>query len=206
MINRVTNRRILALLFWSALFVLGCKNEGEKTDPDMIKPTMIADTLTTTRYFHGKVDYRFKTPLLTRYEGRVNNKDTVYVIFDKGIYIETFDTLGNIESWLKAKYAINYETEDRWEIRDSVVGQDKTGKTVHTDLLFWNNKTKLIHSTEKTIVVDGSESVVGYDGFESKEDLSNIKFYNSRGRILVDTMKTEPAVVDTLVDNSKVNL
>lgn len=198
MVNRIENRTILALLLWSALFIFSCKNDGAKSDADAIRPTLIADSLTTTRYQHGKMDYQFKTPLLTRYEGKSNGKDTVYVIFDKGIYIETYDTLGNVESWLTAKYAINYEKEERWEIRDSVVGQDKSGKTVYTDLLFWNNKTKLIHSTEKTIVIDGQESVVGLNGFESKEDLSNIEFYNSKGRILVDTMKTETQPVDTL--------
>lgn len=185
---------IIALLLGSALFVLACKGNSESSaDDEGAKPVMVTDNHSMRVYEAGRKGYTMKADHIVRYEG----KDTIYTIFDEGIYIETYDSVGAVSTWLKAKYAINYESVNLWEARDSVVGQDKDGKTIYTDLLFWDQKAKRIYSNIKTRVVDGEESIIGFEGFESDEDLSNIEFYDTRGRILVDTTKvvSEP---DTL--------
>lgn len=186
---------ITALLCWSALFVYGCGNTTKSVDDNSPKPTMVSDNLTITRYEGGRMLYRFETPHAIRYQG----VDTAYMIFDKGVYIVTYeDSTTDVKSWLKADYAIFYESIDKWEARDNVVAADNAGKTLYTDLLFWDKKTRMINSPIKTKVIDGEESVIGLDGFESDEGLVNIEFYNSKGRILVDTTANKPIEADTI--------
>lgn len=175
---------IIALLCWSALFVYSCGGAEQNLSDNTLKPTMESDSLTITNYEDGRMMYRFEAPHMVRYE----SKDTAYMIFDRGVYIITFnDSTNEVNSWLKAKYAIFRESISQWEARDSVVASDEKGKILYTDLLFWDQKKRKINSNIKTRVVDGEESVIGLEGFESDEDLNNIEFYNSRGRIIVDT-------------------
>lgn len=187
--NRI---QILALLFWSALFVIGCGNKnGKKSDNNDIRPTMESENLSITNYDNGRRTYKFDTPHMVRYEG----KDTVYMIFDQGVKIETYDdSTSEVKSWLTAKYAIYRESVQIWEARDSVVALDQEGKRLYTDLLFWDKKSSKIYSTIETKVISGEESVIGVNGFQSNEDLSDIEFFNSKGRILVDTATN---IVDT---------
>lgn len=190
--------KIIALLCWSALFVYGCGGGKPIVDDNAVKPTMTSDNLTITNYENGRMIYRFETPHMVRYE----NKDTAYMIFDQGVYIVTFDdSTMEVKSWLKAKYAIYRETIDEWEARDSVVAQDKGGKTLYTDLLFWDHPKHRITSPIETKVVDGEESVIGLEGFESDEELNNIEFFNSKGRILVDTTTKAPTTPDSLTQS-----
>lgn len=196
MIKKLKSISVTALLLWSALFVFSCGGGKNKGIDNSDRPTMTSDNLTITNYENGRMTYRFETPHMMRYE----NKDSSWMIFDQGVYIVTFDdSTYEIKSWLTAKYAIYYETRDQWEARDSVVAHDRSGKILYTDLLYWDHSKKLITSPIETKVVDGEESVIGLDGFESDEDLINIEFFNSKGRILVDTTTNIPVAPDSLV-------
>lgn len=203
MIQKKNIKSIIALLCWSAIFVYGCKSSSKEIDVSEVKPVMKSDNLEITHYSDGKMSYRFITPVLVQYE----SPDTSYMIFEKGIHITTYDSIGGIKTWLTSKYAIYREKIDEWETRDSVVACDINGKTLYTDLLFWRQKEKRIFSNIKTVVVDGEEMVTGLDGFESDDGLENVEFFNSRGRILVDTVATttsvDSVVVSTSIDSSK---
>ena len=201
MIRQYNINRIIALLCWSALFVYGCGGQTPTViDDGKPKRVMESYNLSITNYEGGERRYRFDTPHLTRYEG----KDTSYMIFDKGIKIVTYDDSTGVEkSSVISKYAVFRESINQWEARDSVVARDTDGKTLYTDLLFWDQKQKRIYSNIKTRVVDGAETIIGIDGFESDEDLSDIQFHNSRGRILVDTTTNKQTIkVDTASSNT----
>ncbi|MBE9487871.1 MAG: LPS export ABC transporter periplasmic protein LptC [Bacteroidetes bacterium] len=184
---------ILALLFGSALFVVGCKETKVKAEKPLIRRTMESDNLTITQYSDGTMDYKFITPHVTRYEGKGSqSQDTSFMIFDKGVNVVTFeDSTTNEESRIIAKYAVYQESEQLWEARDSVVGLSKDGKEIYTDLLYWNQKTKKIYSPIYTKVVSGNEIIIGVNGFESDDKMENIKFTKSQGRFLVDTLSTK---------------
>ncbi len=190
---------MIALLLWGAILVSGCENASKSNNEDVVIKVMDSENPEMTSYESGKTLYKMIAPHLARYQG----KDTTYIVFDKGIYIESYDSLGVVESWLKAKYAVNYESINVWEARDSVVGQDKEGKRIYTDTLFWDQKKKKIYSPSKTRVVSGEESVIGLNGFESDEDLKNILFYNSQGRITIDTTENKSDIPQDSLEDKK---
>lgn len=183
----------LALLFGSAIFIVGCKEKKSAPAAANVRVTMTSTNLTITQYKGGKMTYRFTTPHLVRYEGKGrNNNDTAYMVFDKGIDVVTFaDSTKAQESHVVAKWAVFRETENIWEARDSVVGLSADGKTLYTDLLFWDQNTKKIYSPIRTRVVNGDETVIGLNGFVSDEKMDDIEFNKSQGRFLVDTLTNE---------------
>ncbi|MEG1553610.1 MAG: LPS export ABC transporter periplasmic protein LptC [Rikenellaceae bacterium] len=181
---------ILALLFWSAIFIVGCKEKKVVKSSADIRITMTSTNLTITQYKDGKMTYRFTTPHLTRYEGKgKSGMDTAYMIFDKGIDVVTFsDSTKQIESHVVSKWAVFRETENIWEARDSVVGLSADGKKLFTNLLFWDQNKHSIYSPIHTRVDSGEESVVGVNGFVSDEKMDDIVFNKSQGRFLIDTL------------------
>lgn len=190
---RNTKNIIVALLFGSAIFIVGCKEKKTHKATSNIRVTMTSTNLTITQYKSGKMTYRFTTPHLVRYEGKGNNgNDTAYMVFDKGIDVVTFeDSTKGEASHVVSKWAVFRETENIWEARDSVVGVSADGKTLYTDLLFWDQNTKKIYSPKRTRVVSGEETVIGVNGFVSDEKMENIVFNRSQGRFLIDTLTNE---------------
>lgn len=188
-----TKHITLALLLGSAIFIVGCKEKKSKHATADVRITMTSTNLTITQYKGGKMTYRFVTPHLVRYEGKgKTGNDTAYMVFDKGIDVVTFsDSTRNVESHVVAKWAVFRETENIWEARDSVVGLSADGKTLYTDLLYWDQNTKKIYSPIRTRVVNGEETVIGVNGFVSDEKMDNIEFNKSQGRFLVDTLTSE---------------
>ena len=183
--------KFMALLCGSALFLYGCspQKKSKAKDEDPILPTLISDSLTITSYNSGKTEYRFWTPKLIRYE----NSDTSYMLFEKGIRVKTFrDSTLEPYTWLTAKWALYKDMEGLWEVRDSVVAHDREGKTLYTDLLYWDEKQERIYSPIETKVVSGTESTIGKNGFESDQEMTNVVFRNASGTFAIDTMNTPP--------------
>ena len=63
------------------------------------------------------------------------------------------------------------------------------GKTLYTEHIFWDEKRRKIYSNVETKVVNGDEITVG-TGFESDDEMKNIQFKKTKGRIMIDTTKT----------------
>lgn len=193
--NRYIRFITVALLFGSAIFLCGCKGnlDGDITIDDSKKiPSMVSDNLTITHYEDGRMTYKFYTLKMERYDF----SDAPYMEFTKGIKIETFDSLMKKKSDLVADYAKYIEKDRLWEVKGNVFGSDVTGKSIITEQLFWNERTDKIYSNVDTKVINGEEVTVG-SGFESDGSMQDITFRQTKGRILVDTAKTQNPV-DTL--------
>lgn len=184
---------MLALLCWSANFLCGCTSGGgvnASVEIDDIQklPTMSSDTLTITSSRDGKVEYRFKTPRLERYE----KAEEPYMLFPVGVEIETFqDSTKERESFLRADWATFNEIQELWEAKGNVVGININGDTLYTQQIFWDQKEQMIYSNVDTKVKTAGQIVLG-DGFTSNERLDDITLGSNRGRFLVD-MNEQPS-------------
>lgn len=152
------------------------------------RPTVTSDSLEIKSYSNGQLSYKFSTPLFEHYQLAENP----YKIFTKGIHIESYDSLGNVNSMLDALYAHHDETKKLWEAKGNVVARDSSGKILYTQQIYWDENKKIYYSNVDTKVVDGDEITVGA-GFESDDKLQNIQFKQNKGRILIDTTKTQPS-------------
>lgn len=174
------------------LFSCGGKRASEDPDPETLM-TQQSDSLTILFSQDGRKAYRFTTPLLENY-GMASEP---YMEFRKGIYIETYDSLGGVASTIKSDYAIHFENRDLWEAKGNVVVTNTEGQALYTQQLFWNRKTKKIYSNVDSRFIEGTDVLTGEgfeaDDFEDATGFRNWRFRRLTGRMAVNVEATQPA-------------
>lgn len=188
----------VAPLLGGATLLFSCSSEsavGSYNPETML--TQQSDTLTVLVSKNGVKSYRFYAPLMERYELAAEP----YMEFRRGVDIITYDSLGAVESTLKADYGISYEKRELWEARGNVVAEGEGGRTLYTQQLFWDQKTDRVYSNVDCMVRDGEDYFVG-EGFESDSDFKDWRFRNQTGRIHVDMSQMEGREEDAVVDDT----
>ena len=89
-----------------------------------------------------------------------------------------------VTSELKAKYAIHYENESKWEAQKDVVVINEKGDQLNTEKLVWNEREEKLTSDEHVKITTAEEIIYG-KGFEANQDFSRYKIFNVKGRITV---------------------
>ena len=187
----------VALLLWSATLFFGCAESGvSATFTDGGKSAdMVVDSLRMRYSENGALSYHFTAGRMERYQ----TKDSTYMIFKKDVFIETYnDSTRKVVSTLQAHSALRNETLATWRVEGNVIGKNlEDGKTLYTEKLLWNEKSKKISSDVKSTIVDGDEKMTGMNGFEAEQDLSNVVFKGAIGTIILDTVSNSTSS-DTL--------
>lgn len=145
--------------------------------------TMLGENLIVVETQNGKKSYRFTTPLMEEY-GLAKEP---YREFRKGVNIITYkdDSLSTVDATLRANYAIYYTNRELWEARGNVVAETADDRTLYTEQLFWNAKTKRIYSNVDTKIVQRDGVFYG-EGFESDDALRDWRFRRTTGRMEVE--------------------
>lgn len=171
----------------SAILLFACERneEAEPQDAAEILMTEYSENLSVVMSQNGRRSYHFKTPLLEGYQ----LAREPYREFRKGVEMTTYkdDSLSSVDAVLTANYAIHYENRELWEARGDVVVKKSDGKTLYTQQLFWNARTKKIYSNVDSKIVqnDGRDVFIG-EGFESDEEFKDWRFRRMKGRMEVE--------------------
>lgn len=175
----------------SAILLFSCEQAVEQTGAsDESIMTEYSDNLTVLMSQNGRRSYHFTTPLL---EGYSLAKEP-YREFRKGVKITTYknDSLTSVDAELTANYAIYFETRQLWEAKGNVVVEKSDGKTLYTQQLFWDQRTKKIYSNvDSKIVQSGGRDVFVGEGFESDEEFKDWRFRRMKGRMEVEVTPSE---------------
>ena len=79
------------------------------------------------------------------------------------------------------------ENRELWEAKGNVVVEKSDGKTLYTQQLFWNARTKKIYSNvDSKIVQNNGRDVFIGEGFESDEEFKDWRFRRMKGRMEVE--------------------
>ena len=115
---------------------------------------------------------------------RFSNSERPFTEFPKGIYVEFFDDSLNIESFIKADYAIYYQEEKLWEARGNVIAHDLVEeKKLNTEELFWDEGKEIIYSNTFSRIETPDGTSYGQEGFEANQDFTRIRLKRYRGTI-----------------------
>ena len=148
---------------------------------------------------------------LTRY--RLNAKE--WLVFDKakepywyfpeGIYVEKFDTLFQAEASIKADTAFYYSKQELWRLVGNVKVESLQGEKFDTSELFWNQKEGKVYS-DKYIKIEQEDKVITGVGFESNQEMTQYKIFNSKGTVPVSesSPSANSAEVDSLQNVSSI--
>lgn len=136
---------------------------------------------------------------VTRY--RVNTEEWLvfdrkkpsYWAFEKGVYVEQFDSIFNIEASIKADTAYYYDKERLWKLIGNVDIQNRKGERFNTELLYWNEATQKVYS-DKFIRIEQPDRIITGHGFDSNQQMTVYVIRNIEGIFYVedDAKKTQP--------------
>ena len=129
-----------------------------------------------------------------------DKKNPPYWAFEKGVYLEKFDTLFRVDASIKADTAYYHEKKKLWELKGHVQILSQRGDKFQTDLLFWDEKKEKVYS-DKFIQIEQEDKVIKGYGFESNQDLTEYEIKNTTGIFTIED--TTPAVTTQPQDSLK---
>ena len=129
-----------------------------------------------------------------------DKKNPPYWAFEKGVYLEKFDTLFRVDASIKADTAYYHEKKKLWELKGHVQILSQRGDKFQTDLLFWDEKKEKVYS-DKFIQIEQEDKIIKGYGFESNQDLTEYEIKNTTGVFTVED--TAPMVTSQPQDSLK---
>lgn len=192
-VNKLTVFLLLALLLAS------CsgrdKHLGEAiTERDSL-PVMDTRGVTTLISDSGLIRYRIKTE-----EWKVfDRKNPSHWAFEKGVYLEKFDTLFQIDASIEADTAYFYDKEELWKLVRNVHIQNLKGEKFDTDLLYWDQRKGRVWS-DQFIRIEQLDRIITGRGFESNQEMTVYTIHKPEGIFYVD--EQEVAASDSISSDS----
>ena len=200
---------ITVVVWTTVMFVLfpACSGDNKNlaeaiTERDSL-PTMKTLGVTTLISDSGITRYKIITEEWEIYD----KKNPPYWAFEKGVYLEKFDSLFHIDASIKADTAYYYEKKKLWELRSNVHIRNLQGDKFDTQLLFWDEAKEQIYSDKPISIEQADKSIInGQYGFKSNQQLTEYEIYNSGGEFIVkDTTpadSTKVAASDSIKTDS----
>ena len=189
---------IAAAFLAAVMFVLfpACsgrgKNLAEAVSENDTLPSMKTLGVSTLISDSGITRYKVEAEEWLIYD----KKNPPYWAFEKGVYLEKFDTLFRIEASIKADTAYYHEKKKLWELKGNVQIMSLRGDKFQTELLFWDEKKEKVYS-DKYIQIEQDDKMIRGYGFESNQDLTEYEIKNTTGIFTIedkqatDTLQTD---------------
>ena len=144
-------------------------------------PVMATYKVTTLISDSGVTRYRVNTDEWLMYDKKIPS----YWAFEKGIYLEQFDSLLNVDASIKADTAYYYDREKLWKLIGHVDIKNLKGERFNTELLYWNQATQKVYSDKFIRIKQPDRSITG-DGLDSNQQMTNYVIHNMEGIFYVD--------------------
>jgi len=166
--------------FGAAVMLLLFSSCGQKdkvlgkaiTERDSL-PIMNTQGVNTLISDSGITRYRIKTEEWLIFD----RKRPSYWAFEKGVYLEQFDSLLNVQASIQADTAYYYDRERLWKLTGHVKIMNRKGERFNTELLFWNEITQQVYSDRK-IRIEQADKIVYACGFEANQDMTKWNLHN----------------------------
>ena len=117
---------------------------------------------------------------------QVKNEEAEYNEFPKGGKLISYDD-DETQAWqIKANYAKNIKSDELWELRNDVEAISDDGKKINTELLYWDQKKKLIYSDQYVRITTADNQVLEGNSFTSDEKMNKITLKKVTGEVYLD--------------------
>ncbi len=183
------------------LFFPSCGSKDKKLADAIDEKDSLPDMYTTgvTSYVSDSGMIRYK--IVTDEWLVFTKKDPPYWAFEKGLYLEKFDSLFRVDASIKADTAYYHEKKEIWELRGNVHIQNQLGDKFDTELLFWDQAKERIYS-DKFIRIEQEDKILTGYGFDSNQEMTEYEIFTPTGIFTVedtapaDTTNTSKSVID----------
>lgn len=187
----ITLGAMVMLLLLSACS--GRKKElGEAiTERDSL-PVMDTRGVTTLISDSGITRYRIITEEWLMFD----RKRPPYWSFEKGVYLEQFDSIFQVEASIKSDTAYYFEKDRLWKLMGNVHIQNLKGEKFDTQLLYWDQNKQKIYS-DKFIRIEQPDRIITGRGFDSNQQMTVYTIHKPEGVFYVDEETTAPDSLKT---------
>ena len=141
----------------------------------------------------GVIRYRIEADEWLVYD----KKRPSYWAFEKGMYLEQFDSVHHVEASIKADTAYYYDKQKLWKLIGNVDIENRKGEKFNTELLYWNQATERIYS-DKFIRIEQPDRIVTGHGFDSNQQMTAWEIHNMEGIFYIDDEDTQSATTATI--------
>lgn len=125
-----------------------------------------------------------------------DRKRPPYWSFEKGVYLEKYDTLLQVVASIQADTAYYYNRTELWKLMGNVDIRNLKGERFTTDLLYWDQKKKKVYSDHRIRIEQPDRIIIGR-GFESNQEMTIYTIRQPEGIFYVD-QETVSTSADTL--------
>ena len=178
------NRHFIFVLILTAAAGLASCEKKNTTIPkiDILSlPSITGKNLTTIYTDSGKIQMELIAPLMESY----SKAEVPYTEFKKGIKVYFYQGHDKPVASVIAQYAKYTDSNNLWELQDSVVAINEAGEKLETDLLYWDQKKNLIYTDRFVKITTADQIIQGY-GLESDTKLVKRKIKNLSAIIYID--------------------
>jgi LPS export ABC transporter protein LptC len=157
------------------------KDMGEAiTERDSL-PMMETDGVVTYISDSGVTRYKVDTEEWLVFD----RKKPSYWAFEKGVYLEQFDSLMNVDASIKADTAYYFDKQKLWKLIGHVDIKNRKGERFNTELLYWNQATEKVYS-DRFIRIEQPDRIITGHGFDSNQQMTIYEIKNIEGIFYVD--------------------
>lgn len=202
-LNNVVNHRntnITIALGVMVMFLLFSACSGRKkelgkaiTERDSL-PVLDTRGVTTLISDSGITRYRIVTEEWLMFD----RKNPPYWAFEKGVYLENFDSLFQVEASVKSDTAYFFNKEGLWKLMGNVHIQNLKGEKFDTQLLYWDQNKQKVYS-DKFIRIEQPDRIITGRGFESNQQMTVYTIHKPEGIFYLDD---EATAADSLKTDS----
>lgn len=153
-------------------------------------PVMDTRGVTTLISDSGITRYRINTEEWLVFD----RKNPPHWAFEKGVYLEKFDSLFRVEASIKADTAYFYTKEELWKLMGHVDIKNLEGKRFNTDLLYWDQRRQKVYS-DRFIRIELPDRIITGRGFDSNQQMTVYTIRQPEGVLYFDE---EAAAADSL--------
>ncbi|MBO5381052.1 MAG: LPS export ABC transporter periplasmic protein LptC [Bacteroides sp.] len=153
-------------------------------------PVMETKGVTTLISDSGIIRYRLQAEKWEIFD----KKKPPYWAFEEGIYLETFDTLFQMEANIVADTAYYFEKQKLWKLMGNVIIRNLKGEKFNTELLFWDQNTEKVYS-DRFIRIEQPDRIITGRGFESNQEMTKYSIHKPEGIFYMEDDGV--AVIDT---------
>ena len=166
------------------IFLFSCKTDLEMVDAFADKeriPSITAKNIEIVYTELGQTKLHVIAPETQHFKFT----EEPYTEFPKGITVYTFNDSLEVESQLKANFAIYYDEKKLWNAKYNVVAMNKKGEILNTEQLFWDEAKKTIYSNDM-VKITTADGVIFGEGFDSDKNFDNWVIKKTSGTIYVN--------------------
>ena len=192
-----TTTSVVVMLLFFSVVLFSCKPEVKEvvevsSDPEK-SYTMKATQVNTLISDSGITRYRVKAKEWLVF----GNAKEPHSYFPEGIYVEKFDTTFHTEASIKADTAYYFDKKGLWRLIGNVEVESLQGERFNTSELFWDQKAEKVYS-DKYIRIQQKEQIITGIGFESNQNMTRYRIFNSQGEFAVEEEATPQTSADSV--------